>query len=704
MTSRSTDAGMLPAFLSGGGEMGARIRDHDWRASPLGDPHAWPPSLQTLVALMLASRQPMFIAWGGAQTWLYNDAFEPILGGKHPQALGRPALGEVWSEAREVLGPLFERVFAGEPVHMDDFGLELDRNGRLEEAHFAFSYTPVRGAGGEVSGLFGACIETTDRILASRREVATLLRQRRMYEQAPSFVCMLEGPEHVFDFVNKAHQDLFNSAAWVGKPVREAFSDIEGQGYYERLDDVYRTGKRFVAEAAPVAFRRTPDAPVVERLLSFIYEPVVDDKGAVTGIFCEGFDVTETHRAQQALRESEAQLQFLDRLGVAIRDCADAHAILALTNRMVGEHLGTDGCAFGDLERGMVSIRDDWTKGRSIAGAYPFAAFGEAVAVLGAGRALVVADASAELPPGDLLETFRQNGMQAVLCCPHAHAGRLVAVLAVYQAVPRTWSERDIALVAAVVERSWAHVERVRAQEKLLEADRRKDEFLATLAHELRNPLAPLRNALHLLRSGVDAARGKTLHGMMQRQVDQMVRLVDDLLDVARITQGKIALRLAPVEIAAVVASALESTAALFAEAGRDIATTLPAEALVVRGDAARLVQVLSNILHNAVKFSATGGRIRLAVAREGGDVVMRVSDDGIGIPRDKLEEVFGMFSQLERSLERTRSGLGLGLALARQIVEMHGGSIRANSDGAGLGSEFVIRLPLSVEATSGSA
>ena len=510
--------------------MGARIRAHDWQGSPLGDPARWPQALKTLMALMLASKQPMFMAWGPDQTWMYNDAFVPILGAKHPGALGRHALAEVWSEAREVLAPLFGRVFAGEPVHMDDFSLMLDRHGRLEEAHFAFSYTPVRDESGSVSGLFGACIETTDRILASRREMAAVERQRRMFEQAPGFMCMLGGPDHVFEFVNRAHRDLFGSGGWIGKPIREAFPDLAGQGFYELLDQVYRTGKRYIGEAARVRFSRMPGGPEEDRLLTFIYEPVVDEAGTVTGIFCEGSDLTEMHRAQEKLRE----------------------------------------------------------------------------------------------------------------------------------------------------------------------ADRRKDEFLATLAHELRNPLAPLRNALYLARtSGAGDERTGALHGMMERQVNQMVRLVDDLLDVARITQGKIALRLEPVEIARVVTSALETTAPTVKQAGRDIVVSLPDSPLHVQGDAVRLTQVLSNLINNAVKFSEPGENIRLTVALDGEEAVLAVKDRGIGIPQEKLEEVFEMFAQLDRSLERSRSGLGLGLALARQIVQMHGGTIRAESAGPGLGSEFTVRLPL---------
>src|SRR6201747_3293756 len=166
-------------FLCGPGDMARRIRDYDWASTALGPPAAWSMPLKTLVGLMLSSVQPMFMAWGQDHTWLYNDAFIPILGNKHPGALGRPALGEVWLEAADTLAPLFAKVFGGEPVHMDDFKIMLDRKGRLEEAHFAYSYTPVRDDNGDVVALFGACQEITERALAERQKVAEQERQRR---------------------------------------------------------------------------------------------------------------------------------------------------------------------------------------------------------------------------------------------------------------------------------------------------------------------------------------------------------------------------------------------------------------------------------------------------------------------------------------------------------------------------------------------
>ena len=180
---------------------------------------------------MLASTQPMFMAWGPDRIWLYNDAFVPILGHKHPDALGQRAIEEVWREARAVLEPLFDRVFAGEAVHMEDFEVALDRHGQLEEARFAFSYTPVRSDTGCVVGLFGACIETTQQALAARRQLEAQERQRRLFEQAPGFIIIMRGPDHVVEFVNDAHRAVFGSEDWLGKPVREAFPSIAGQGF-----------------------------------------------------------------------------------------------------------------------------------------------------------------------------------------------------------------------------------------------------------------------------------------------------------------------------------------------------------------------------------------------------------------------------------------------------------------------------------------
>ena len=311
MADQNPADGTAPRFLAGNSEMAGRLRAFDWTASPLGAPETWPAALRTLVALLIRSAQPMFLAWGPDQVWLYNDAFIPVLGAKHPEALGRPAM-EVWAEGREVLEPLFARVFNGEAVSMEGFSLQLDRRGALEDAYFDFSYTPALGEDGQVQGLFGACIETTGRVQAEQRQAAATARQTRQFEQAPGFICILTGPEHVFEFVNDTHRRLFGSDDWIGKPVRVAFPDLAGQGFYELLDQVRATGERVVAYGAPVRYRVSPEADEQNRLLDFIYAPITEADGRVSGIFCEGFDVTESHQAQARLQESEQRLRDLN--------------------------------------------------------------------------------------------------------------------------------------------------------------------------------------------------------------------------------------------------------------------------------------------------------------------------------------------------------------------------------------------------------
>jgi PAS domain S-box-containing protein len=237
--------------------------------------------------------------------------------------------------------------------------------------------------------------------------------------------------------------------------------------------------------------------------------------------------------------------------------------------------------------------------------------------------------------------------------------------------------------------------EQKRAEGALREADRRKDEFLATLAHELRNPLATVRTALHVLQQpGLSGADAATARQMMGRQVEQLVQLVDDLLDVARVVHDRIALRRQRVALAAVLARAVETARPAIDAARHALTVTVPPGPVWLEADEVRLVQVVGNLLHNAAKYTEPGGRIDLTAAREGDEAVVRVRDTGIGIRPDMLGRVFDLFVQSERATDRAQGGLGIGLTLVRKLVELHGGRVHASSEGPGTGSEFVVRLP----------
>jgi PAS domain S-box-containing protein len=235
---------------------------------------------------------------------------------------------------------------------------------------------------------------------------------------------------------------------------------------------------------------------------------------------------------------------------------------------------------------------------------------------------------------------------------------------------------------------------------KLSESDRRKTEFLATLGHELRNPLAPICTGLEIMKMVKDdPATMEEIRGMMERQTQQMVRLIDDLLDVSRITRGKLELQTCQVALADVVRSAVEATRPFINEAGHELTVTLPPQPILLDADPNRLAQVFSNLLNNATKYTPERGHIRLTAERQGSDVMVTVKDNGIGIPADMQDGIFEMFTQIDRPLEKGYQGLGIGLTLVKRLVEMHGGRIKVHSEGIGKGSEFRVRLPILAES-----
>jgi signal transduction histidine kinase len=239
--------------------------------------------------------------------------------------------------------------------------------------------------------------------------------------------------------------------------------------------------------------------------------------------------------------------------------------------------------------------------------------------------------------------------------------------------------------------------ELARANEALRDEGRRKNDFIAMLAHELRNPLAPIRNALEIMRlTAADPDAVERSRAMLERQVGQMVRLIDDLLDVSRITTGKLRVQPEPVTLAAVLETAVEISRPALDKAGVRFTLSLPPDALPLVGDRVRLAQVFSNLLNNAAKYTPEGGSVSLTAERDGAEAVVRVSDSGVGIPADVLPRVFDLFTQVDRTLNRSQGGLGIGLALVHRLVSLHQGRVTARSDGPGKGAEFAVHLPLS--------
>jgi signal transduction histidine kinase/ActR/RegA family two-component response regulator len=686
-------------FLSGGGEMSRRIAAYDWRQSPLGDIAFWPQSLRTALSVVLNSKFPTYMAWGPSLIGFHNDAYEPVLGEK--EALAIP-FQQTWSEAWHVVGPIAEQAMAGEASFFENMPIVLERHGYPEQTFYTFSYSPIRNEAGQVGGILCTVVETTTGVLAQQRQqfqlelcdglrgltepeeitgfasrllgqytkalrvgysdvddVASLLQVRPgwndgtqdnpvgvslpltsfgpkvvadlrdghtvrledvrtdsrsvdyvaaysglgvramlvvplvrggkliavvsissreprrwtddeaalvedtaertrasveravaenalkqqlaqerdrlhlLFDQAPSFMAVLRGPNHVFELTNSAYQSMVGDRNQIGKPVREALPEAEGQGFFELLDAAYASGKPFSAQDAPLLVQQAPGQALVQLYLDFVYQPVIEADGKVSGIFVEGFDVTERKLANDALRE----------------------------------------------------------------------------------------------------------------------------------------------------------------------ADRRKDEFLAMLAHELRNPLAPISAAADLLRIGShDEMRVKRASEVISRQARHMAGLLDDLLDVSRVTRGLAKLEQIPLDANRIASDAIEQVRSLMSAKRHHLIVHTPPESAFVIGDLKRLVQVLTNVLTNAAKFTPDGGNISLTIEVQENRVMLVVEDNGFGMTPELMERAFDLFAQGERTADRTQGGLGIGLALVKSLVHMHSGQVLAYSNGLGEGSKFTIVLPRTME------
>ena len=799
-----------------------------------------------------------------------------------------------------------------------------------------------------------------ERLLAERENQRARLAE--VITHAPAFMCMLRGPDHVYELANQKYEELVGRRELIGKTIRDAIPEAEGQGFFEILDDVYRTGKAFTGNEVPIRLRRGSNQALVERYINFIYQPTRDSNGQIDGIFVHGVDVTDLVAHRQAIiasesafrkladampqivwaaradgvldyynrrwfeyinqpptsdqvqweqyihpddqqrvfaewrrcvhsgelysiefrvadgkgvyrwflvraeasrdedgniarwygtctdiedrKRSEALDRFLLSLDAEIRVLTDPAQISATHARLLGEYLQADRCAYADVEddQDTFNLIGDYNRGvPSIVGRYRFIDFGqECLNLMRADKPYVVEDIDTHQPPVDVA-SYRLTMIQSVICVPLHKDGRFVAAMAVHQKVPRKWTPDQIDLVRRVAARCWESIERSRVEralreteefhrfaaeagrtgawyvrldnfecslspvmtelmdfpagqtvasveqwnaavvpedrpamtnaiqttidtgaqfdiefritradggvrwlhshgglvrdaagkplrlhgasvditdrkraeeerEKLLASERSarsqaehisrmKDEFLATLSHELRTPLSAILGWSQIINrpstKPEDISQGLDV---IQRNARAQAQIIEDLLDMSRIISGKVRLDVQRLDLATIVQTAVDTARPTADTKGVRLQSVIdPLQGIVVSGDANRLQQVLWNLLSNAIKFTPRDGRVQVLVERVNSHIEISVIDTGEGISPDFLPYVFDRFRQADASTTRRHGGLGLGLSIVKQLVELHGGSVRAKSGGPGKGSTFMVHLPVTV-------
>ena len=683
-------ADILHTTAGMGGDSEARrlLRERDWSATPLGPAQAWPPELATAVSMVISSTFPMFLVWGSGLTFLYNDAYIAVLGDKHPTAFGAP-FHEVWWEIWHDLGPIADRALSNKSAYFEDRPLLMERKGYSEQTWFTFSYSPLHDGRGQVQGMYCTCIETTGRVQAERRAafeltVADALRPLKTSADAIRTASTLLGEELgvdrvVYGEIDAARGEFVVERDW----QRHGLPSLAGSRYGFDVfgPEVARAGS--AGEVIAVA-----DAALDSRTAAF-----QDAYTALDAVGCMLVPLVKSGRlaaflalgTTRAHRWSDAEIGLAR--GMAERLWTTVDLVRART--ALRAERDQSQTIFDTIAEGFVLIDSDWTVQQVNA---------EGLRLSGRSAEQALGRHHWEVWP-EALETdagriyFRAMNERVAGRTEYLHP--LPDGGQVWLEV-RAYPSRDGGLVCFFLDIS----ERKQAEEKLRAADQRKDEFLAMLAHELRNPLAPISAAADLLRIGrLDEARVRQSSAIIGRQVRHMTSLVDDLLDVSRVTRGLVTLARAPVAARTIVDEAIEQVRPMFEARRQRLVVDLADPDATVMGDKARLVQVLANLLNNASKYSPEGRRIEVGAhtgaGADGPQLLLAVRDEGIGMEAALTGHVFDLFTQAQRSSDRSQGGLGLGLALVKHLVELHGGTVACSSSGPGLGSRFDVALPL---------
>ena len=620
-----------------------------------------------------------------------NPAFERHTGLKRDEILGRTIL-ELFPDAEPVWFERYGEVSrTGVPAH---FRARFGRLGRW------FEVSAYRTEPGQVATVFFDITERREAELGRQMFVS-------LAENSHEFVCIC-GLNGMPVFVNEAGMRLvgLDGLEQATRTHVKEFFFPEDRAFV--LDELF---PRVLAEGhgeVEIRFRHFSTGEPIWMVFSVI--ALRGEDGKIDRIATVSLNITDRKRAEESIRRRSEQLRRLSEVATRLNAALDIASITGIITEeartLIGSHQAVTGFTIDQnwaQAINTVSLSDKYARWRG----YDTRPDGSGIYSLVCQTNKPMRLTQDQLESHPAYQRFGRHApdhppMRGWLAAPLVgRDGRNIGLLQLSDKEDGDFTEEDEAILVQLAQMASVAVENSHLVHDLREQDRRKDEFLATLAHELRNPLAPLRNGLQIMKlAGGDGRAVERSRAMMERQVEQMAHLIDDLMDLSRISRGKIALQTTRMRLAQAVEDAVETSRPLIERQGHEFVLDVPHEPIFVDGDGTRLAQVFANLLNNAAKYTEPGGRIRLGIERQGSEVVVRVEDSGVGIPAHMLSRVFDMFTQVDRSLEKSQGGLGIGLNIVKRLVEMHGGSIEARSGGHGMGSTFVVRLPVVLAVT----
>ncbi|WP_263262456.1 response regulator [Pseudomonas sp. RIT-PI-S] len=714
-----------------GGELGELIRRHDWTPSGLGPLAGWPQSLKTVTALLLASPVPMVLLWGVKGIMIYNDAYSAFAGGRHPRLLGSE-VRKGWPEVADFNDNVMRVVLTGQTLAYKDQELTLYRNGQSEQVWMNLDYSPVYDELGQPAGVIAVVVETTEQVL-TRRNLQHSEQRFRALVNATADVIYRLSPDwnelHQLEGRGVVHDNTRPTRGWLDTYIQPA----EQPRVRLAIEQAIRDKTSFYLEHR---IKRMDGSFgwAVSRAV-----PLMNEDGEILEWFGAATDITARREAEETVRANERRLHFLDALGKETARSTDADVIMAVTMQMLGQHLGVAVCAYADMDADQdgFTIRGDWNApgSRSIVGHYRLASFGQlAMKNLHAGLPLILHDNARQLAPHEA-EAFSSLGLAATICMPLVKEDRLTALMAIHDRQPRQWTPQELSLLTEVTERSWAHIERVRAEAQRRESEERfrqdlearvaertealrvseanirrteqalqqaqKMEALGNLtggiAHDFNNLLMAVLGSLELLRRRLPADPPLLrLLDNAKAGAERGASLIARMLAFARRQE----LRAETVELSQLVAGMSELLQ-------RSLGPTIELEtafALVpawVRTDPNQLEAALLNLAVNA--RDAMGGQGRIIIGarlqhvpahdpqlKPGDYWCLCVADTGEGMDDATLKRATEPFF----TTKGVGKGTGLGLSMALGLAEQCGGTLRLRSN-PGVGTTAEIWLPV---------